>query len=119
MPRPPAAALAALVLAGCATPSVYGSGPLRLSPEIQAAYAKYLGTAGRGAFAVSRDGTAAGESYCRIGTDCQGDPIRVALEGCRRSGKECFIYDVAGRIVWRGPTLEPAAPPPGGPEIEI
>src|SRR4051794_16084511 len=118
MSRPPAAALAALVLAGCATPSVYGSGPVRLAPEIQAAYAKYLGTTGRGAFAVSRDGTVAGESYCRIGTDCQGDPISVAHASCRRGGKECFIYDVGGRVVWRGPTLEPAAPP-GGPEIKV
>lgn len=117
MPRPPATTLAAL--AACATPSVYGSGPVRLTPEIQAAYAKYLGTTGRGAFAVSRDGTVAGESYCRIGTDCQGDPISVALASCRRGGKECFIYDVGGRVVWRGPTLEPAAPPPGGPEIEV
>ena len=119
MPRPPAALLAALVLAGCGLPSSYGSGPIRLAPEIQAAYDKYRKMPSPGAFAVSRDGTAAGESYCPVGIDCRGNSISMALESCRRSGKECFLYDVAGRIVWRDATPGPGAPLPGRPELHV
>ena len=119
MPRHPVALLAILALAGCALPSSYGSGPIRLAPQIEAAYEKYRSMPSPGAFAVSRDGLAAGESYCPVGIDCRGNSISMALESCRRSGNECFLYDVAGRIVWRGPTLGPAAPPPSGHEIQV
>lgn len=107
-----AAALAASpALAACAGMSSAGSGPITLSPEVQAYYAEYRALNRPLAFAVSADGRAAAYNYCPEG-DCLGNEVNAALEGCRErsSGEECFIYDIGGRVVWRDATASAARP---------
>jgi hypothetical protein len=96
-----AACLAALSLAGCAATSSEGSGPVTLSPQVQAAYAHYRSLPTPLAFAVSTDGTAFGARYCPGGT-CRGNEVSEALQDCRHSGKTCYVYDREGRVVWQG-----------------
>ena len=95
-------------LAACAGSNI-GSGPISLSPGTRAAYARYLGFNRPLAFAVSADGRASGAAYCR-GGDCMGNEVATALRLCRGSGKECLIYDLGGRVVWRD--VVPSATPP-------
>ena len=92
---------AILPLAACAVPSSDGSGPVTLSPQVQAAYTHYRSLPTPLAFAVSTDGTAFGARYCPGGT-CRGNEVNEALQDCRRTGKTCYVYDRQGRIVWQG-----------------
>lgn len=108
----PLLALAGLALLPACMGTGVGQGPIRLSPEVQALYAEYRGLLSPSAFAVSADGAAASYSYCQSLEGCRGNEAHMALEGCRRSGKECFVYDLGGKVVWQGPTL--TAPARGG-----
>src|SRR3954451_24881867 len=97
-----AAVLAAILpLAACAAASGEGSGPVALSPQVQAASTHYRSLPTPLAFAVSTDGTAFGARYCPCGT-CRGNEFNEALQDCRRTGKTCYFYDRQGHIVWQG-----------------
>lgn len=92
-----------LLAAGCASPSRIGDGPVRLSPDVRAFYDSYRRGVNPLAFAVSRDGRAAGAVICPEFGGCQAaDEAGIALRNCRRSGgEECFVYDLGGKVVWR------------------
>lgn len=97
-----------LLAAGCAAPSRHvGDGPVRLSPDVRAFYDSYRKGVNPLAFAVSRDGRAAGAVICPEFGGCHpADEVRIALRNCRRSGgEECFIYDLNGKVVWRDANL--------------
>ena len=89
--------------ASCTAPPV-GQGPIRLSPRVQAYYQGYRQHMSPGAFAVSADGQEFGGMVCGEFGGCRGDDVSGALTSCRRSGKECFIYDIGGMVVWLGLT---------------
>jgi hypothetical protein len=100
-----------LLTSACATPSYVGDGPVSLSPAVRAYYEEYRRQVNPLAFAVSPDGRAAGYSACPQFGGCRGNEISSALASCQRSGRKCFIYDMAGTVVWQGATTSTRAAP--------
>ncbi len=115
---------ALLALTACGA-SYIGQGPITFSPELRTYYDQYRQRMNPGAFAVAADGSAAGYTYCGEFGGCRGNEVARALQNCRQrsAGKECFIYDIGGRVVWREaasatavtPSTAPDAAPPGEP----
>lgn len=106
----PLAVLAVAAASACAGPPI-GQGPIRLSPRVQAYYQGYRQHMNPGVFAVSADGEAFGGTVCGEFGGCRGDDVGQALGQCRRSGKECFVYAIGGKVVWQGPTVATRATP--------
>ena len=76
-----------LVLAGCAASEV------KLSPQVERAYAAFLAEPSGASFAVSEDGLVYGYSVCEFDV-CWGNSDRVAVRSCEeRSGLKCVIFD--------------------------
>ncbi|MEQ9326151.1 MAG: hypothetical protein RJQ21_02515 [Rhodospirillales bacterium] len=103
----------AVLLAGCQTLSLYGSGPMKLSSDAQRIVAHALKESSTAYVAVSADGKYAGYSYCPVGLgiQCTGnDGTVVAINACesRSRGRKCYIYAHGGRVVWDfdGPARE-------------
>ena len=97
----------ALGLAACGTAAdLRGSGPLTLSPEVEAVYQAYLqrtrNTFQPGYFAVSPDGRDFGAAYC-ADHRCRGNAKAHALRLCneKRSEPDCRLYARGDTLVWR------------------
>jgi len=101
------ALVALATLGGCAGASNVGQGPIKLSPQLEAAFQRYLAQPGPGAFAVSRTGRAGGGTACGEAS-CRGNEMQIALEGCRRYGEPCYLYAVGRNVVWRTDLPPPA-----------
>ena len=90
-----------------AAPSMIGSGPLLLSPEVNETIVKYLKLQEPLAFAVSIDGKHKGLFYCKVKGTCQGiDGKNEALNFCRQDAgggaADCKIYAIEKDVVWNG-----------------
>lgn len=97
--------LCGLGLAGCATGSRNDSpvGEVSISGSTWDYYQQYLrdmGPAGRGAFAVSRDGRSAYYFYCPgVGCVSGADYKHGALKGCESKGQDCVIFAYGSDIL--------------------
>jgi hypothetical protein len=79
----------------------YGSGPLTLSPGVQAAFEQYLQTMTPGMFLVTIDGTATYYIYCEE-SDCYDSISMFAIQSCEaKFARPCKIYADGRGIVWR------------------
>lgn len=105
---PKAFALVAVVVVGlpaCQTvDSRIGSGPITLSPHVQAGFERYRAHNQPHDFAVSTDGRSYHYTFCQE-VDCLYD-WNQAIERCERSarkrGHRCKLYAIDGKVVWRG-----------------
>jgi len=95
----------ALFLAGCQTTgsSTIGSGPITLSPRIQAAFDKFNKSHGS-TFAVAIDGSSSYYYFYCSEVKCY-DHVgerQLAIEGCEKSsnGVPCKIYALLDGVVW-------------------
>jgi hypothetical protein len=105
-----------LLLAACQDRDV-GTGPVTLSPGVEASFAEYKGRDAPLYFLVTENGRGAYYTYCGGGFNCTSSAARVqALDLCRRRypGSDCKIYAIGRSIVWdtEGPAtaLASAAP---------
>ena len=105
-----------LLLASCQDRDV-GTGPITLSPGVEASFAEYKGRDAPLYFLVTENGRGAYYSYCVGGFNCTSSAARVqALDLCRRRypGNDCKIYAIGRSVVWdtEGPAtaLASAAP---------
>ena len=95
-----ALALAAPVIAGCASPyaAPQSAGPVAITPETQGEIAKYLRivkSTRPGAFAVSADGRNSFFTYCEEIACVASNYSQPALRGCQSfSGAPCIILYV-------------------------
>lgn len=102
--------------------SVFGSGPLTVTPHVAEGFQRYLNEPMPVAFAVSTDGRSYGYRYC-TGRPCSIRGVsQVTIDNCRsRSrGVPCKILALREEIKWDGPvsglpggavaTDQPAAP---------
>ena len=100
--------LGAAFVVGCKTAgsggSVYGSGPITLSPRAAAGFQAYKNAGLPVAFAVSVDGRTYGYVYCT------GSPCRItrssqaAIQNCQQSsgGTPCKVFALRREIKWDG-----------------
>lgn len=101
--RPPhwLAMMLPLISAGCE--SVYGSGPITLSPRAQAELDRYMSNPSAGSFAVPPDGSvgiwySCNESSIRCANNTIGPAVRLCNQYTNR--QDCKIYAVGREIVW-------------------
>ena len=80
----------------------YGTGPLTLSPLIQASFDKYLTEFTPAFFFVSLDGLHSYYVYCRE-TNCTDSISIYGIRNCEShsGGVPCKIYAVGRKIVWQ------------------
>ena len=94
--------LSSVLLPGCGLKDPYvGSGPITLSPEVEAGFERYKALNFPSRFAVSVDGAGYGYSYCPQG-NCSGNPQRVAIDSCEQAsgGVPCKLYAKGRNVVW-------------------
>ncbi len=93
-------------LSACQNGGAVGSGPLTLSPDVQAYFRAYMKESSPFIFVVSTDGNMATALSCPEAYDgCMraSDTFR-ALEECQKNsgGVPCKIYAKGHSIVWEG-----------------
>lgn len=94
-----AAGLVCLLAAFGRVPGSAAEEPLVLHPSTWEAYQEYLKLLRPGAFAVSRDGSVYGYSYCPEARCKFNTGKKVALQSCEESGGEdCVIFAFQGEI---------------------
>ena len=97
----------AFLLAGCQT--VIGHGPLALTEDAKQRIEQAMSDSSTDYIAVSPDGRTVGWSYCGDGfaAQCRGNGAVVAIRGCERSGKKCYVYAMGRKVIWDfdGPAL--------------
>jgi len=90
-------------LSACPTNKDYfGTGPLALSPSMEAAFIKDKKSGINSSyFAISENGRRAGWSFCPAG-QCGGNSLMLAIHTCenRSGGNECRIYAEGPTVVW-------------------
>ena len=93
-------------LGACQTDSNAGSGPLTLTPDIQALFIQYKKETSPVAFAVSINGRSANYRYCPDAWDaCHFENSQAkAIERCQEfsGGVPCKIYAIERTVVWKG-----------------
>jgi hypothetical protein len=106
-----------LLLCGSCQDRDVGTGPITLSPGVEARFAEYKGRDAPLYFLVTEDGRGSYYSYCAGGFNCTSSAARMqALDLCRRryAGSDCKIYAIRRTVVWdtEGPAtaLASAAP---------
>ena len=109
--------LALLLLCASCQDRDVGTGPITLSPGVEASFAEYKARDAPLYFLVTENGRGAYYSYCGGGFNCTSSAARAqALDLCRRRypGTDCKIYAIGRSIVWdtEGPAtaLASAAP---------
>lgn len=119
--------IVAFIATSCSNvPVEVGSGPIKLSPEAQAAYERYASSRAPAVFVVSEDGEHFQYHYCAEARCRKAGGTAQAIADCQAwSGdKRCYVYDRLGDVVWdnesdfRGPDknknhtcLNAASPP--------
>ena len=93
-------------LSACQNGGAVGSGPLTLSPDVQAYFGEYMERDNPTAFVVSTDGKSASYLYCPTTADgcIPGINTFHIIEDCekRSHGVPCKIYAKGHSIVWEG-----------------
>ncbi len=91
-----------VLIVGCQSSSIYGSGPVNLSDSVQRTYQNYLSKDSPLAFMITRDGNRSFYTYCNVGTQCLDDAYGAIYRCESRYGVDCFIFAEYGKIVWKG-----------------
>ena len=95
-----ALAISSLSLGACVQDPSVGTGPIELSPRVQAGFEAYQKERSPGHFAVSIDGQDAAYNYCPDGRCIRGSKMD-AIHRCEKSsGRTCKIYGANGKVVW-------------------
>jgi hypothetical protein len=104
-------ALLLVCASGCARDPDFGSGPITLSPNVEASFEEYKARDAPIYFAVSESGLGSYYMYCDGGFSCTESTARMmVLDRCRRNhGEECKIYAVGRSIVWQDADARRAA----------
>ncbi|MGI9493596.1 MAG: hypothetical protein ACR2QF_14460 [Geminicoccaceae bacterium] len=94
------AVMIALSLSACVRDPSVGTGPIELSPRVQAGFEAYQKERAPGHFAVSIDGEEAAYNYCPDGRCVRGSKTE-AIHRCekRSGGMTCKIYGANGEVV--------------------
>jgi len=107
--------ICALALAGCATDSYYGRGPIVLNPSMERCFENYLAHDNPRYFALAVNGRTCGYTYCPT-QRCDSLDLANALSYCesRSHGVPCKVFAYQRRIVWEIAPGQPAlaSPPP-------
>jgi hypothetical protein len=88
----------------------YGSGPITLSPQVQASFDEYKARDAPIYFAVTESGLGSFYLYCDGGFSCVKSAARMqVLNQCRSRypGEECKIYAVRRSVVWQDAVRTP------------
>ncbi|NJO36633.1 MAG: hypothetical protein HC871_02190 [Rhizobiales bacterium] len=97
------AAFFASLAGGCLPPDPnIGTGPVALSPNVQANYQDYLETRSPGYFAITQDGSGSFYNYCSAGR-CYKTSSNSVIHECEKinPGKSCKVYASKGQVVWQ------------------
>jgi hypothetical protein len=100
-----------LLCASCQDPD-FGTGPITLSPRVEASLAEYMEHDAPIYFVVTENGRGSFYLYCRGGFNCTSSAARMrALDQCRSSypGNDCKIYAIRRSIVWQDAESSAAA----------
>lgn len=92
----------AAVVAGCKT--THGTGPITLSPQIQAGLDRYMNSSDNvGYFAVAIDGRSSYNYVYCPDQRCLGMDTSRAIRACEKysNGVPCRIYAYRKEIVWQ------------------
>ena len=84
--------------------SEVGSGPITLSPQVQASFEEYKARDAPIYFVVTKSGVGSHYLYCVGGFNCKVPEARMqALAQCRRHypGEECKLYAIGRVVVWQ------------------
>ncbi|OFX07708.1 MAG: hypothetical protein A2516_06055 [Alphaproteobacteria bacterium RIFOXYD12_FULL_60_8] len=100
-----------LLLAACAGEPYAGVGPLQITPQVAAGYARYLKELHPLAFAVSEDGAYYDYIHCPYSL-CAGGEARQARQRCEMQsrGLPCRVYALGRLVVWDGPVTVRSIP---------
>jgi len=94
------APIIALTLGACARDPSVGTGPINLTPRVQAGFDAYQKERSPGHFAVSIDGKDGAYNYCPDAR-CRAGSKADAIYRCEKSsGTTCKIYGSNGNVVW-------------------
>ena len=103
--------LALLLLCASCQDRDVGTGPITLSPGVEASFAEYKGRDAPLYFLVTENGRGAYYTYCGGGFNCTSSAARMqALDLCRRryAGSDCKIYAIRRVVVWQDPDARSA-----------
>jgi hypothetical protein len=81
-----------------------GSGPITLSPQVEASFEEYKARDAPVYFVVTESGVGSHYLYCVGGFNCKVPEARMqALAQCRRHypGEECKLYAIGRVVVWQ------------------
>jgi len=102
------AAVAAIVLNGCAQTSSYEPAPTDDVPITQGTFEHFkryeaeIGSTHPGAFAVSLSGRSSFYSYCRDVVCMSGKPYGLdAISHCEKNGDPCYLFAVANHVRYK------------------
>ncbi|MEQ8709983.1 MAG: hypothetical protein RIC36_13400 [Rhodospirillales bacterium] len=92
--------LTCLTMAGCSSVN-YGTGPLTLSPEVQAGVERAMNSYVTDTIAVSTDGKHMSVVVCNAGIGvCEGNAVEMAIRSCSMRASKCYVYARGSTIVW-------------------
>jgi hypothetical protein len=106
--------LGLVLCASCARDPDFGSGPLTLSPQVEASFEEYKSRDAPTYFVVTESGVGSYYVYCMGGFNCTYPTARMhALDQCHTlyPGETCKIYAVRRSVVWQDGD-GPATPAP-------
>ncbi len=92
-----------LLCAACVADPDAGTGPLTLSPGVEASFQEYVDRDAPLYFAVTEDGFSSSYIYCVGGASCTSSAARMqVMDQCQRGARRpCKIYAIGRSVVWR------------------